>query len=77
MYAEVKVLDLLKLELQMVVSRNVGTGNWTQVLWKSTTDRNQWAISPAPKGFKKKEKKGWYIYLSNIYRKRQHLSQIG
>lgn len=35
MYVCVRVLELLKLELQKVVICHVGVGNWTWVLWKS------------------------------------------
>lgn len=31
-----KVLDLLKLELQMAVSHYVGAGSWTWIFWKSS-----------------------------------------
>lgn len=36
MYICVRALDPLELELQTIDSYYIGTGNWTQVLWKSS-----------------------------------------
>lgn len=43
------MLDLLKVELQMIVSDHVSAGNWALVLWKSAL--NHWAILTAPLEF--------------------------
>lgn len=42
------LLDPLKPRLQMAVSYNVGSGNWTQDLCKSNNCSDHWASSPAP-----------------------------
>lgn len=54
MYVHVSVSDPLEPELQTVESCHVGPGNWTRVLWKSSSGKaasalNLWAISPVPK----------------------------
>jgi hypothetical protein len=41
-----RIPDSIELESQPVVSCNVGAGNWTQVLWKSS--QCSWIIYPAP-----------------------------
>lgn len=40
----------LELELPIVVSQRVGSGNWTMVSWKNSSALNCWAISPASSG---------------------------
>lgn len=47
-----RVPDLLELGLQMVVNHRVGTGNWTQVLWKILTTES--FLQPLQKPFLKR-----------------------
>lgn len=41
-----EAVDPLELELQIVVSHHVGTGNWTWILCRSRSTVNCWDISP-------------------------------
>jgi hypothetical protein len=55
-----RVLDLVELELQIVASCRIGTGNWTWVLSaRAVTALSHQAMSPAPKNkFHQKLKSG-------------------
>ena len=48
MDVRVRVSHVLELALQAGVSRHVGTGNWTWVLWKSASPLNHWATPATP-----------------------------
>lgn len=43
-----RALDLQALELQMVVSHHMGSGNWIWTLARSGSAPNHWGISPDP-----------------------------